>query len=575
MRNYLVIIFIALCGILIYLPSISNNFIWDDHIIIEQNSSIRAPSILWIWTHPFLPPGFAQEQNIYYRPMTIFSFWSLYKIFGESALFFRLFLLLSHFLAILLVYKFSRKFLNFNAAIVAMASFALNPVHTESVCFPSAVSDILVAIFVLIAFIVYISKNKSGIFIAPSIWLFALFAKENAAVGIFAIVIYDILFRKELKFKDKIFRWSIWIIYSIIYFALRINALGGFEIAGASLVPFWKRILFAPYFLLRYILNVFLPFDIKVLHPEVMLKMNYILSFVGIIGVVILGIFIVYIIKKKDKISLFGFSWIIIFLLPVLGIASLSNALWADRFLYVPSIGAGFLFGLLWEKYGAKSPKSIPRLSKILLAGYFLFLMFSSIIYAFDWRNDNILFSRMTEDAPMRAIGFSGKSGIFATKNMPDSAYYYIEKAIALEPNYLPALIIMAQLQMQKENLDSAKFYLDKAVTTYPNYVYCYSNLGIYWIYIGDTTLATKYFIMAHRIAPHDYIVNKNLGVAMISLGDTIAGLEYLERACEYYPEGTKAQFELLNFYYSVRDTVKMKEMLDKYPQLWQFIRKQ
>ena len=292
---------------------------------------------------------------------------------------------------------------------------------------------------------------------------------------------------------------------------------------------------------------------------------------VGIVGIIIIALLIVYLIRKKDKVAQLGIYWIIIFIIPVLGIVGISTTLWSDRFLYVPSVGGAILIGFIWQKYGKDSIKNI---SYILLIAYFLFFFISSVSYAFYWRDDNTLYRQMIKDAPTQPKGYSGMSGIFINKNLPDSAYYYAHKAIDVEPNYLPAMILLAQLQMQKNNLDSAKYYLDKAIDMYPDYVYCYENLGLYWISKGDTTLATKYFIRAHQIAPHDYIVNKNLGVALISLGDTTSGIELLKRACIYYPEGVEAQFELLDFYYSLGDTTKVKELLDKYPQLWQFIRK-
>ncbi len=570
MKNYILIFFIALVGVSIYIPSLSNSFVWDDHTIIEQNPSIRAPSILYVFTHPFLTPGFAQENSIYYRPITTFAFWLVYRVFGDSPLFFRLLSFLFHFIAIILVYALARKFLNFENAIVAMAFFALNPVHTESVCFPSAISDIIVAVFLLASVIVYISKKRWATFVAPILWLFAVLAKENAAMGIIAIVLYDILFRQGIKLKNKLFNWGMWLVALIIYFVLRINALGGFGFGEISM-PLGKRIFFAPYLLSRYFLNLFFPLDIKVLHSESPNTFTFTMLAVGIVGIIIIALLIVYLIRKKDKVAQLGVYWVIIFIIPVLGIVGISTTLWSDRFLYVPSVGGAILIGFIWQKYGKDSIKNI---SYILLIAYFLFFFISSVSYAFYWRDDNTLYRQMIKDAPTQPKGYSGMSGIFINKNLPDSAYYYAHRAIDVEPNYLPAMILLAQLQMQKNNLDSAKYYLDKAIDMYPDYVYCYENLGLYWISKGDTTLATKYFIRAHQIAPHDYIVNKNLGVALISLGDTTSGIELLKRACIYYPEGVEAQFELLDFYYSLGDTTKVKELLDKYPQLWQFIRK-
>ncbi|HLP44331.1 MAG TPA: hypothetical protein VK469_00185, partial [Candidatus Kapabacteria bacterium] len=183
---FFLIILLAV-NVLLYLPSLQHDFLKDDFRLIVENQRIKTfKSFLNSLNGQFFSfPDFPYLH--YWRPLTLFTFYLNYQIWGLNPLGFHLAnILLNAFNAILLFlffYFISKKV--FPAFFISLF-FSIHPVHVEAVSWISGRTDLLAAFFIFSAallFLLFLEKEKKTFYIFSVIcFILALLAKENAVL---------------------------------------------------------------------------------------------------------------------------------------------------------------------------------------------------------------------------------------------------------------------------------------------------------------------------------------------------------------------------------------------------------
>ena len=172
------------------LPSLGPGFIHDDHRIIEQNRLVQEPGRLAeILTRGYWTVDERQVPNLY-RPVTILSFALNRRATGEGALGFRIVDLLLHLGVVALVYGVARRMAPERGAVplVAALLFAAHPVHTEALGLVVGRSEILMALFTLLAVRFFLDGRRvAALLMLP----LALFSKESGIAAPFLLLAAD------------------------------------------------------------------------------------------------------------------------------------------------------------------------------------------------------------------------------------------------------------------------------------------------------------------------------------------------------------------------------------------------
>src|SRR6516165_2283221 len=152
-----------LLAVLPYLNSMRNGFVYDDDSQVLHNPYIRDFSHLReIFTTQVLSYQGVDSAPNYYRPLMNFGYLLCYRLFGPQPYAFHLANLLLHgFVVILLFAVTKRMFRNSTLAFVAAALFALHPIHTESVDWIAAVTDLELTLFYLLTFRLYLGLGRA------------------------------------------------------------------------------------------------------------------------------------------------------------------------------------------------------------------------------------------------------------------------------------------------------------------------------------------------------------------------------------------------------------------------------
>ena len=201
---------VALVGVAAYAASLGYDFVWDDTLLIQQSVRLHQwgelPRLLLsqFWSE-------VGEASHYYRPLITLSFFLDVKVWGLRPFGFHLTNLLAHVAVILAVLAVARRVTGGEvAAVIATLTFALQPLHTESVSFVSGRTDVLAALFFLLALLAYDrGRERPGWgFVSGSLgaYLLALLSKEVAITLPAVLALWDWRVRDDLRDRRAVWR---------------------------------------------------------------------------------------------------------------------------------------------------------------------------------------------------------------------------------------------------------------------------------------------------------------------------------------------------------------------------------
>lgn len=166
-------------------------FMWDDHVLIEQNSDLHVLHAPWdylgrsFWQHPFM----YGTGHAFYRPLVTASLALDWSLGGGSPAFFHFTNLLLHLAVASFVFLFAwKRGGDVLTAGVVTALFGVMPRLTESVTWIVGRTDVLAALLVFAAlWLVEVAPQKVRP-LAGVLLFFGLLAKEVAIIGVLVLV---------------------------------------------------------------------------------------------------------------------------------------------------------------------------------------------------------------------------------------------------------------------------------------------------------------------------------------------------------------------------------------------------
>jgi len=169
---------LLLLAILVYANSFPGTFVLDDIHIAKNNPLVKDVDLLTIFHTDY---WHGMENSGLFRPLTIFSLAINRLIFGTNAWGFHLVNLLLHAGVTLLFWQTLKQWtIRPVVAFLAAALFAVHPLHTEVVDVIVGRSELLVALFLLLAFLSLRKEGSRWQYLAVLFYFAALLSKENA-----------------------------------------------------------------------------------------------------------------------------------------------------------------------------------------------------------------------------------------------------------------------------------------------------------------------------------------------------------------------------------------------------------
>ncbi|HEV2501367.1 MAG TPA: tetratricopeptide repeat protein [Terriglobia bacterium] len=535
-----------------YLNGLLNGFVYDDQTQILNNPYILNfhhlhqifTSSAWSYM------GQAGITN-YYRPLMTAGYLLCYQVFGKVAFGYHLVNLVLHAAVVCALFGltlalFGRR----NVAFLAALIFALHPVHTESVDWIAGVTDLEVTLFCLLAFWFFIKAARPGGKRAPG-WILAmavsfslaLLSKEQALMLPLLATVYEHAYREDKSstaWKQKAARYGIFWLLSAAYLAARIRALGAFApVVYKSRVPWAHAFLSAPALAGHYLWKLFWPWYLcafYIFHPSTRFYDPRVLA--GVAALIILGVAFAAL-WKRHRAASFGIVWFLVMLAPVLNARWLAANVFAERYLYLPSVGFCWVIAFcavwFWERLSLRRV----ILRRGLAAGGVLLLLLCAIrIFTRnrDWRNDIRLYTRTLSQQPGAAPILNNLGTVYWARGEADQAAREWQLAYRAQPTLVPVLDNLGLYYSKEGDYPKAVTDFERAIRLNPAYAQAHLHLGLAYEKMGRAESAEPQLRTAVALTPSSAATHAELGKFYLAAGQDAQAEEQFRMSVECAP---------------------------------------
>lgn len=475
-----------------YWNTLPGDFVYDDNEQIVENT--------WITDSKYLPSifsshsfGFAKgkELGTTYRPLVFSVYMAEYSFFGLAPkgwhfiniIFQALNTVLVFFTASLLLKGANERWLlNSLPPFAVAALFALHPVNSEVVSWVGCVPELVYTLLCLGAFYIYI-RSKNAVmpplfhWASAMLFFFALFAKETAISLPILVFIYDLLQPKKEKLlsTSSVKKYLPYALFTVLYFIIRLSALGGMAPRG-NMYPYlsWDQyVLNACTLFIKYLRVLAMPvhdYPFQVLDPVFSITEPRAFISVALISAM-LPVFLL--LKKRiNPLYWLAAAFIIFPLLPALYLPGLSRAPFADRYLYLPSIGFALIVAMLFKKALVRAETAGSRNLKTAAISAFLILV---VFYALGsgyrnmrWRDNFTLWRSSLEGTSNNYYAMYQLGTASLRKDMYDEAILNFRKAIrTTSANKYPDTGLIGDARLNLAYAYKSKGLLEEATAEY------------------------------------------------------------------------------------------------------------
>ena len=511
------LVVLILIAVLPYLNSLLNGFVQDDNRQVLSNPYLRSFSHLReifatnVWSYVG-----AQGATNYYRPLMTFGYLLCYQFLGPLAYGFHLANVVLNAGAVCLVFLVTERiFRDRTVGFVAAVIFALHPIHSESVDWIAAVTDLQLTLFYLLTFWCFLRVAKPGgkrsgaaeLGMVLSFTL-ALLAKEPAAMLPFLPTFYEHFLRDDraqTNLGQKLSRYvTLWLL-DIAYLLFRTRIFGGLA-PVLQLSQISRREAFYSSFALvaRYVWKLLWPVNpcaFYAFHKCVALSDPRV-----VVGFLVLGLALVAFAYswRRERLISFGLLWFFVNIAPVLNARWLGANVFTERYLYLPSLGfcwiAAWGVRLLWMRLAGR-----PRTRKFYAVGLAMvaILCLVRIVTRNRIWHDDPTFYRSTLAAQPDAIALRINLGaVYWNLGSPDQAEAEWREALRRAPNHWLILNNLGLACARKKRYDEAIEDFQRSIRLRPNYADSHMNLGRTYAETGAGEKAEVQLRAAIALAP-------------------------------------------------------------------------
>lgn len=587
-----IILLLAIVTLAVYVNTLNHSFVWDDRFTIVENDLIThvkyIPNIFVTDLYRSYAEKADVETSNVYRPIQALSFLIDYHIWRLNPFGFHLSNVLLHFVNGILV--FIAVFLICKSRMVSLFTsilFLVHPVQTGAVAYLTGRSDILACFFLLTSFIFYVGyhsitpldniadsdknntsslanliSNRKRIFypISASAFLLALLSKEAAVIFPLILIFYEVTFEKRNKLypgkkrSPSFFkRYSAYLFIEAVYITLRLSI---FNFTPEKAIfqgtrNIYNQLLTMCRTLMEYIGLLIYPWNLH-MEREVPLATSI---FEGglipaLIGLTFL-IFLTFIAYKKSRAIFFGIAWFIIFLIPFSNIIPV-NAMMAEHWLYIPSIGFFLIVSILFMKL-----RSIRINFNFVLALFILLsclYSYKSIIRNRDWKDTLSIYSATLKSSPRKWKMYYNIGALYSSRGLLEKAAKFYGLAIDNGMDTEEVFTNLAIVYMNLEQFEEAEKYFKIALSINPEAPYAHNGLGGLFEKRGLLDKAISEYKKALEAHPDFYDPHVNLGAVYDKQGKIRNAIYHFEKALSIRRDAI-SYYNLGRVYYRAGDT--------------------
>ncbi|MBI5587011.1 MAG: tetratricopeptide repeat protein [Deltaproteobacteria bacterium] len=455
---------------MIYLNTLGNGFVYDDHSQIIRNPWIKdiryLPSVFSSHSFGFLNNSAVPQS---YRPMVFVVYMLEYAAFGLQPRGWHLLNSVFHAVNSVMVFALLLRLLDgyrrgdwqeapvmrYLPPFFGAVLFAVHPVNSEPVSWVGCVPELLYTFLCLT--ILYSHVKTSGIrhsrdfnnirysVLTSLLFFLAILFKETAVFLPAVILVYDYMTAEDGRFltRQRVVSYIPYAAACAAYIAVRISAIGHLapERLHHSYLSVFQNLLNAPVLLAGHLTHLIFPADmpfqlfapvLSVYEPKFLLSV----AFISAASALVMLFW-----KKVHPLYIIALFLILLPLIPTLYTSAISLFPHADRYLYFPSIGLSLFLSTALKRFMDYSLKNGRRRYVWGVAGLFMavaiFFSWSAEKRSLVWKDDFTLWSMSADGGPENYFALYNIGIVYFTQNRMDEGIRKMEES--LEANKLRA----------------------------------------------------------------------------------------------------------------------------------------
>ena len=503
---------LVLLTVVVYLPSLSGGFLWDDDEILLRNPFVHAAGGLYdIWLTNHLST---------YFPLTSSTFWLEWRLWGESPLGYRLVNVLLHALSAVALWRILQR-LRVPGAWVAAAVFAVHPVTVASVAWIAERKNTLSLLLCLsgvLAFLRFEDEDRREWYAAAlAAFVLALLAK-TAVVMLPVVLLTLVWYRRGAVTRVDLGRVLPFFAVAAVLGAVTLGIQHEATLRPESMASRLAATGWAVWF---YLGKVFVPSGLAMIYPRWDVDPTRPLAWAPLLGLVALAAVCWQQRESWGRPVLAALAVFVAMLLPVLGLVGWSfhqHSLVSDHLQYAALAGpialiVGAATGELRRR--RVEHRAAAALALVPVAALATLTWTRATVFADPWT----LWEDTLAKNPAAWAAHNNLGLLFADQGRLSEAEGHYREAIRLHPVYAHAHNNLGIVLGRGGNDAEAEQHYREALRLDAEYAEATSNLGNLLARTGRREEAVEYQRMAVRLQPESAAVRSNLGNTLLQLG--------------------------------------------------------
>jgi tetratricopeptide (TPR) repeat protein len=585
-RSRWICLALAAFTVALYAPALRCQFLTlDDPVYVSENRQVEAGLTLHSIAEAFLVNTAGN-----WHPLTLLSHMLDCQIYGLRPWGHHLTNVLLHAANSVLLFLVLTRMTGavWRSACVA-ALFAAHPAHVESVAWVSERKDVLSSFFCLLAVWAYVryaeefkvQSSKFKIYYGLSVGLFvlALMSKPMAVTLPFVLLLLDFWPLERVQSLDwpswrrlVVEKWP-WLALSAAWCGIAVWAQRvGQAVSSTSELSISERIIHTPIAYLDYLRVLVFPWHLSAFYPYQHHEPAIWGAEAG--AALALMTWLALAGSRQRPYLAVGWLWFLGMLVPVIGLVQVGGQGWADRYVYLPSIG--FFVIVVWA--GAEWAERYPTVKLLapLIGAALVAVTWVEIQY---WKDTRTLFGRAMEVTvnnyvAMTLVGAAeeGKGELgnaillyrqaLACKPEYSEAHFFLgralekqgqtagamseyREALRLQPDFDTAHIMAGLMLAREKKFNAAVAHYKAALMSNPESAPAQSDWGMALMQQGRWKESILHYRQALRLDPTLAEAHGNLGICYLQTGRLAEGTTELRAALNLDPGDTETQFNL------------------------------
>jgi Tfp pilus assembly protein PilF len=523
---------IAAAGLWIYWPALHGGWLWDDDLLVWNNSELHTLRGLWqIW---FTVP------KTDYWPLTWTVLWMEWHLWGNEPFGYHICNLALHLSSGFLIWRLLNR-LGLRYGWLGGLLFVVHPLAVESVAWVSEIKNTLSLPLFLLSLNAWLDteENKSSGFLRSVFYYLAAMLAKTSTVMLPLVLLLYCWWKRGHVTRQELIRT-----FPFFAIAMTLGLVTVFFQNFGQLDPFSPegfviRLIGAGTAFFFYLGKFILPINLLPIYPGWIFDppgLLQVLSLPALAGL-LFGLW-----TQRwtwGRHVLFGFGFFLLNLLPVLGLVQMQwmgVGLVADHLVYLPMIG---LVGVI--ALGLAQLPSSPHLFRVgtvsiaVMIG--LLLCEKSRNYAWLFKNGETLWTYTLRHNPQAWPHYNLGFALFWSGHVPEAIEQFKE-AMKIAPDSFIAHNNFGGVLLQTGHVPEAIEQFKEALRIAPDNSSAHYNLGLALLQTGQNVPeAIEQFTQALKIAPNNVSAHYNLGIALSQTGHMPEAIEQFKEALRIEPD--------------------------------------